>query len=186
MANSKSLIAYFSRKGNNYVGGSIVNLPTGNTEVTAKKIQELTGSDIFKIKTIRSYPEDYTETTNVAKEEQRENARPELSEIVDDMDSYDVIYIGYPIWYGTMPMAVFSFLESYDFSGKTIIPYCTHEGSGMGNSVRDIKKLCPNAKVLSGLAILGGSVDRADKSVANWIKKLDLIITERGNKIGKT
>jgi flavodoxin len=90
MANSKSLIAYFSRKGNNYVGGSIVNLPTGNTEVIANKIQELTGSEIFKIKTVRSYPEDYTETTNVAKEEQRENARPELTEIVADMDSYDV------------------------------------------------------------------------------------------------
>ncbi len=175
MANSKSLIAYFSRKGNNYVGGSIVNLPTGNTELIAKKIQELTGSEIFKIKTIRSYPEDYTEATNVAKEEQRENARPELTELVDDMDSYDVIYIGYPIWYGTMPMAVFSFLETYDFSGKTIIPFCTHEGSGMGSNERDIKKLCPSANVLSGLAIRGSSVERADKDVANWLKKLDLI-----------
>lgn len=175
MANSKSLIAYFSRKGNNYVGGSIVNLPVGNTEVTAKKIQKLTGSDIFQIRTVKSYPEDYTETTNVAQEEKRENARPELTEIVDDMDSYDVIYIGYPNWYGTMPMAVFTFLESYDFSGKTIIPFCTHEGSGMGNSERDIKKLCPNANVLSGLAIRGGSVDRADKDIANWLKNLDLM-----------
>ncbi len=170
MANSKSLIAYFSRKGNNYVGGSIVNLPIGNTELIAKKIQELTGSTIFKIKTVRSYPEDYAETTNVAKEEQRENARPELTETLDDMDSYDVIYIGYPIWYGTMPMAVFSFLESYDFSGKTIIPFCTHEGSGMVSSERDIKRICPNAKVLSGLAIQGGSVERADKDVINWLK----------------
>ena len=175
MANSKSLIAYFSRKGNNYVGGSIVNLPIGNTEVVAKKIQDLTGSDNFKIKTAKSYPEDYTETTNVAQEEKRENARPELTEMVDDMDSYDVLYIGYPNWYGTMPMTVFAFLESYDFSRKTIIPYCTHEGSGMGSSERDIKKLCPNAKVLSGLAIRGGSVDRADKDIANWLKKLDLI-----------
>jgi flavodoxin len=175
MTNSKSLIAYFSRKGNNYVGGSIVNLPIGNTEVIAKKILELTGSDMFEIKTVKSYPEDYTETTNVAQEEKRENARPELTEVVDDMDSYDVIYIGYPNWWGTMPMVVFTFLESYDFSGKTIIPYCTHEGSGMGSSERDIKKLCPNAKVLSGLAIRGGSVARADKDVANWLKKLDLI-----------
>jgi flavodoxin len=171
MANSKSLIAYFSRKGNNYVAGSIVNLSIGNTEVIANKIQKLTGSDIFQIRTLKSYPEDYTETTNVAREEQRENARPELTEIVDDMDSYDVIYIGYPNWYGTMPMAVFSFLESYDFSGKTIVPYCTHEGSEMGSSERDIKKLCPNAKVLPGLAIRGGSVDRADKDIAKWLKK---------------
>lgn len=175
MTNSKSLIAYFSRKGNNYAAGSIVNLPIGNTEVIAKKIQELTGSDMFQIKTVKSYPEDYTETTYVAQEEKRKNSRPELTEIVDDMDSYDVIYIGYPNWWGTMPMAVFTFLESYDFSGKTIIPFCTHEGSGMGSSERDIKKLCPNAKVLSGLAIRGGSVDRADKDVANWLKKLDLI-----------
>ena len=166
MAISKSLIAYFSRKGNNYVGGSIVNLPIGNTEVIAKKIQGLTGSDLFQIQTVKSYPEDYTETTKVA---------PELAAMVDDMDSYDVIYIGYPNWWGTMPMAVFTFLDSYDFSRKTIIPYCTHEGSGMGSSERDIKKLCPKAKVLSGLAIKGGTVGRADKDLANWLRKLDLI-----------
>lgn len=175
MANLKSLIVYFSRKGDNYVGGSIVNLPVGNTEVAAKKIQKIAGSDLFQIRTAKTYPEDYTETTNVAHEEQRENARPELTEIVDDMDSYDVIYIGYPNWYGTMPMAVFTFLESYDFSGKTIIPFCTHEGSGLGSSERDIKKLCPNATVLSGLAIRGGSVERADNDITNWLKKLDLM-----------
>jgi flavodoxin len=88
------------------------------------------------------------------------------------MDSYEVIYIGYPNWWGTMPMAVFTFLESYDFSGKTIIPYCTHEGSGMGSSEGDIKKLCPNARVLPGLAIRGGSVDRADKDLSSWLKTL--------------
>lgn len=151
------------------MGGSIVNLPIGNTEVIAKKIQELTGNDMFQIKTVKSYPEDYTETTNVAKEENRQNARPELAEIVDDMNSYDVIYIGYPNWWGTMPMPVFTFLESYDFSGKTIIPYCTHEGSGMGSSERDIKKLCPNAKVLSGLAIRGGSVKNAAGTIKSWL-----------------
>ncbi|HUI40222.1 MAG TPA: flavodoxin [Methanothrix sp.] len=172
MANSRSLIAYFSRKGNNYVGGSIVSLPVGNTEVAAKKIQKLAGSDIFQIRTVKSYPKDYTEATNVAQKEQKENARPELAEKVNDMDSYDVIYIGYPNWYGTMPMAVFTFLEAYDFSGKTIVPFCTHEGSGMGSSERDIKRLCPKAKVLSGLAIRGGSVERADKEIENWIKKL--------------
>jgi flavodoxin len=95
--------------------------------------------------------------------------------MVADMDSYEVIYLGYPNWWGTMPMAVFTFLDSYDFSGKTIIPYCTHEGSGMGSSERDIKKLCPHAKVLSGLAIKGGTVGKADKDLANWLRKLDLI-----------
>jgi flavodoxin len=172
MAKSKSLIAYYSRKGNNYVGGSIVYLPIGNTEIIAKKIQDSTGCDMFRIETVKSYPEDYTETTQVAREEQRENARPELTAAVSDMGSYDVVYLGYPNWYGTMPMAVFTFLESYDFSGKTIVPFCTHEGSGMGSSERDIKRLCPNSKVSPGLAIRGGSVDRANKDVANWLKKV--------------
>jgi flavodoxin len=169
MTDSKSLIVYYSRKGNNYVGGNIVNLPVGNTEVIAKKIQELTGSDLFEIDTIKPYPKDYTETTNVAMDEKRKNVRPELTAIVDDMDSYDVIYLGYPNWWGTFPMVVFTFLESYDFSGKTIVPFCTHEGSGLGNSERDIKKLCPNAVVLPGIAITGSSVKRADSILKSWL-----------------
>ena len=175
MITSKSLIAYFSRKGNNYVDGRIVDLSIGNTEAVAEKIKRLTGSDTFKIKTARSYPKDYTETTNVAQEEKRKNVRPELTERVEDMDSYNVVYIGYPIWWGTMPMAVFTFLEPTIFRGKTIIPYCTHEGSGMGSSERDIKKVCPHAKVLSGLAIRGAHIGKADKDLENWLKKLDLI-----------
>jgi flavodoxin len=157
------------------VGGSIVNLQVGNTEVIARKIQKLTGSDLFYIRTVKPYPEDYTKTTRVAQDELSGNARPKLTDMVADMDSYDVIYLGYPNWWGTMPMAVYSFLESYDFSGKTIIPYCTHEGSGMGRSEREIKKLCPMAEVLSGLPIIGGSVGSADKDLASWLKKLDLI-----------
>ena len=175
MANSKSLIAYFSRKGNNYVDGRIADLPVGNTEAIAAKIQKLTRSDMFKIETVKSYPKDYTEATNVAQEEKKKNARPGLTEKVENMDAYEVIYIGYPIWWGTIPMAVFTFLEAYDFSGKTIIPYCTHEGSGMGSSERDIRKACPRAKVLPGLAIRGGSVGKADRDVENWLKKLDLV-----------
>ncbi len=176
MAHSKSLSAYFSRKGNNYVGGSIVHLPIGNTEVIAKKIQGLTGSDLFRIQTVQSYPENYTETTRVAQDELSGNARPELTETVTDMASYEVIYIGYPNWWGTMPMAVFTFLDSYDFSGKTIVPFCTHEGSGLGSSERAIRKLCPNAKVLSGLAIKGGTVGRADNELASWLKKLEVLL----------
>jgi len=170
MSNTKGLIAYYSRKGQNYVGGSIVNLSVGNTEVIAKKIQELTGSDLFEIDTIKPYPKDYTETTYVAIDEKKKNARPEITAAVDNMDSYDVIYLGYPNWWGTFPMGVFTFLESYDFSRKIIIPFCTHEGSGMGNSERDIKKSCPNSNVLHGLAIRGGSVGRADNEVSSWIK----------------
>lgn len=169
--NKKPLIAYYSRKGNNYLNGSIVYLEVGNTEVVAKIIQEETGGDLFEIDTIKTYPEDYTETTNVAMEEKRKNARPELIRMVDQMDLYDVIYLGYPNWWGTFPMAVFTFLESYDFSGKTIIPFCTHEGSGLGNSERDIRKLCPNANVLPGIAIRGGSAKNAGNSVKSWLSQ---------------
>ena len=171
MASSKSLIVYYSRKGENYLNGNIVNLTVGNTEVVAKKIQSLTGSDLFEIDTVKPYPNDYTETTNVAKDEKRGNARPKLTATVENIDSYDIIYLGYPNWWGTFPMVVFTFLESYDFSGKTIIPFCTHEGSGIGSSERDIKKLCPEAKVMSGLAIRGGSVNSADSIIKSWLLK---------------
>ncbi len=166
----KTLIAYFSRKGDNYVGGKIVNLPVGNTEVAAKKIAELTGGDLFAIKTAHVYAEDYTTCTEEAKAELQANARPELADAVPDLSAYDVIYLGYPNWWGTAPMGVFTFLESVDFSGKTIRPFCTHEGSGMGQSERDIKKACPTAKVEKGLALRGASVSRADKDIENWLR----------------
>lgn len=151
------------------MGGSIVNLPIGNTEVVAKKIRGLTNGDLFRIKTKKTYPDNYEETTNVAQEEKRQNARPELTDLVDSISSYDVIYIGYPNWWGTMPMAVFTFLESYDFSGKTIAPFCTHEGSGMGRSEQDIRKLCPKAIVLPGLAIRGGEANNSEKEITMWL-----------------
>jgi flavodoxin len=167
----KSLIAYFSRKGNNYVGGSIKNLSVGNTEVAAGIIQKLTGGDSFKIDTAKAYPEGYDETTRAAQLEQGQDARPKITGRVDDMDKYDVIFLGYPNWWGTMPMPVFTFLEAYDFSGKTIAPFCTHEGSGMGRSESDIKKLCPGAKVAKGLSIQGGSVRKAESEISDWLRK---------------
>ncbi|MDP4185478.1 MAG: flavodoxin [Bacteroidota bacterium] len=171
--NSKCLIAFYSRKGNNYVGGRIVNLPIGNTEVVAKQIQELINSDLFEIRTIKNYPTDYTETTNVSRDELHNNARPELVDFVNDINIYDVIYLGYPNWWGTMPMGVFTFLESYDFSGKTIIPFCTHEGSGLGISERDIKRLCPNANVEKGIAIRGGNVQSAKRTLKQWLSNFN-------------
>ncbi len=171
----KCLIAYYSREGNNYVSGKIVNLPIGNTKVVAKTIQEMTGGDVFRIDTVKSYPEDYTETTDVAKKELHDNARPELSSHVENMDSYNVIFLGYPNWWGTMPMPVFTFLEEYDFSDKTIIPFCTHEGSGLGHSEKDIAKLCPKATLLKGLAIHGSRVSAAKKDVTNWLTKIGMI-----------
>jgi flavodoxin len=168
----KKLIAYYSRAGNNIVGGNIVNLPVGNTEVAANMIRQLTGSDIFRIDTVRKYPADYHETTDIAKQELRQNARPELSGHVDNMADYSVMYLGFPNWWGTMPMAVFSFLEAYEFASKTIIPFCTHEGSGMGHSESDIKKLCPDARMLRGIPIRGGSVQRAESAIVEWLRRI--------------
>ena len=171
----KCLIAYFSREGNNYVSGKIVNLPVGNTKVVADMIRGIIGGDLFRIDTVRSYPRDYTATTNVAKKELNDNARPELSSHVENMASYNVIFLGYPSWWGTMPMPVFTFLEEYDFSGKTIVPFCTHEGSGLGRSENDIAKLCPKATLLKGLAIQGSRVSAAKNDVADWLNKTGII-----------
>jgi flavodoxin len=172
--NSKCLVAYFSRPGNNYVGGTIVNLPVGNTEVVAKMIQELTGADLFRIEAVHSYPEDYTETTEVAEEELKSNARPKLTGQLGIVEPYKVIFLGYPIWWGTMPMPVFTFLEDHDFAGKTITPFCTHEGSGLGRSVSDIRKTCQHVIVLDGLSVRGGDVRNAKDAVAEWLWDLGM------------
>jgi len=164
--NAKSLVAYFSREGKNYVSGAITDLPVGNTEVVARMIQKATGSD--------SFPTDYHQTTDVAQKEQRANARPELTAHVENMDAYDVIFLGYPNWYGTMPMPVFTFLEQYDFAGKTIIPFCTHEGSGTGSSENDIARICPQARLLKGLSVHGTYAGSAQGDVENWLRKIGM------------
>ena len=168
----KSLVAYFSRKGNNWVNGRVINLTFGNTEVIAKMINEIVGGDLFHIDTVKQYPKGYEETTKVAKQELKNNARPELTDHVLDMNLYEVIFLGYPNWWGTMPMALHTFLESYDFSGKTIIPFCTHEGSGLGSSVKNIEKLCPKAEVINAIAFHGGSVKNAREGVEKWINQI--------------
>ena len=172
---SKCLIAYFSRPGNNYVNGKIVNLPVGNTEVMAKMIQEMINGDLFHIEPVNAYPEDYTETTEVAQQERRANARPKLTRHLENLASYDVIFLGHPNWWGTMPMPVFTFLEEYDFSQKTIAPFCTHEGSGLGHSVMDIKKMCPQSTILAGLAVRGGDVKNAQDAVSGWLREIGMI-----------
>lgn len=171
---SKTLIAYFSRPGNNYVNGSIVNLPVGNTEIAAKKLQSLTGGMLFKIVPVKKYSEDYHNCTKEALKELRANARPELSEYLDNIDGYDTILLGFPNWWGTLPMPVWTFLERYDFSDKTILPLCTNEGSGMGKSEADIKRLCPGADIKCGLAIRGSNVSHADRELKDWIREAGL------------
>lgn len=171
---TKFLIAYFSRAGNNYVNGTIVDLPVGNTEVVAKKIQEMTGGDLFRIEAVQAYPEGYQETTETAQQELRANVRPKLTSHTDRMASYGVIFLGYPNWWGTMPMPVFSFLEEYDLAGKTIAPFCTHEGSGLGRSMEDVRDMCPQSTVSKGLAIQGGDVKNAQAAVSGWLRELGM------------
>lgn len=166
---TKTLIAYYSRRGQNYSNGRIVDLQVGNTEVVARMIAAATGGDLFEIDTVKSYPVDYTETTEVATQELRADARPELRHLLESIDEYDTIYLGYPNWWATFPMAVATFLESYDFEGKTILPFCTHEGSGMGRSEAHIARLATGATVANGLALRGSGVAGAEREVNNWI-----------------
>src|SRR5512143_1152427 len=174
VTNKKCLIAYYSRKGQNYVSGRIVDLKVGNTEVVANMIQKITGGDMYHIESVTAYPKDYTEATEVAKNELRAKARPKLTGQVENIGADDVILLGYPNWWGKMPMPVYPFLESYDFCGKIIVPFCTHEGSGMGHSEQDIAKACPKAVVLKGIAIHGTSASSAVSNVSSWIDKLSI------------
>lgn len=162
----KSIVIFYSRAGNNYVNGEIKNLKIGNTEVIANKIAELTNSDIFKIEQVKEYSNDYSECIDEAKRDQRLNIRPKLKKMPEDLQKYDVIYLGYPNYWGTMPMAMFTFLESTNLKNKIIKPFCSHEGSGLGRSVEDIKRLCINSKVEEGIDIHGAKV--IDEKLEKW------------------
>ena len=175
MDHPRILTVYYSRRGSTYLDGRIVDLAVGNTEVAGGMIRTLAGGDVFRIVTVKEYPADYTRATEVAQDELGRSFRPELARDVDNLDDYGVVFLGYPNWWGTAPMAVFTFLEAHDFSGKTILPYCTHEGSGLGHSESDIKAACPGAKVLKGLAIKGGSVRKAENALAAWLRQAALI-----------
>ncbi len=172
MTENKILIAYFSRTGRNYGRSGIEILSVGNTAVVAEDIRDLTGGELFEIRTVDSYPEDYSETTRIARKELNDGARPKLLGSLPDPDGCTTVFLGYPNWWGTMPMAVFTFLESLDFTEKTIIPFCTHEGSGMGSSEHDLKEACPNANVEKGLALRGSRVNQSRSEVKRWLKNL--------------
>lgn len=160
-------IVYFSRAHENYFNGQIRNVETGNTELAAKALSELTGADRFKLDPVREYADSYSGCIAEAKEDKERNARPELK-AYPDLSDVDLVYLGYPNYWGTIPMPVFTFLEHYDWSGKTILPFCTNEGSGMGSSIDDIKKAAPGAKVGKGLSIHGAGYSK--KAMKRWVK----------------
>ena len=154
------LIAYFSH--------------TGNTETIANFIQQEIGGDLFEITTVEPYPEDYDTLLGIAEEEQNADARPVLASTVDQMSDYEIVFVGYPIWWGNTPMAVRTFLESYDFSDKIVIPFCTHGSSGFGQSIASITALIPEATLLDGLAISGSAAAQSQEQVNTWLAGLDL------------
>lgn len=149
---------------------------SGNTRFMAEQIHEQVGGDIVEIKTVNPYPVDYDSVVDQAKSEQKKNYRPKLTTKVHNLESYDVVFIGYPNWWGTLPMALFTYFEENDFSKKILVPFCTHEGSFLGRSVTDLKTLNPKATVLDGLAIQGKSVrsKSAREDIIDWLTKLKI------------
>lgn len=165
----KQLVVFYSRADENYFGGELRYLSTGNTEKIAKMVAEIRGADLFQIEQKVPYAADYNTCIEEAKKDLKENIRPELISTLESIDGYDEIYIGFPNYWGTMPMAVFTFLEQFDWSGKTIHPFVTHEGSGFGKSMDDLEKVCRGAVFTKGLAISGSSVDHARAKVEGWV-----------------
>ncbi len=178
---AKTLIAFFSRADENYFAGAMRYVKVGNTEIVVNGMKEMieeearTEVDTFKIEMKDPYSPVYMTCIDEAKKDLRANARPALVSLPDSIDEYDTVILAYPNYWGTMPMAVFTFLESFDFSGKTILPLCTNEGSGMGGSERDIKKTCPGATVKSGLSVTGSEAANSAGLVKKWLASNGLI-----------
>ena len=163
-----ALIAFYSRAGENYFGGAYRRISVGNTEKVAEMLADLTGGELYKIEQAEPYSDDYKTCGAQAREDWQKNARPAVLDLPDDLDAYDEIYLGYPNYCSTMPMAVYTFLEHYDFTGKAIHPFCTHEGSGLSDTENDIRKAAHGAAVTKGPAI---HVDEAKRALAQWVEE---------------
>ena len=172
MNTKKILVAFFSRTGENYAVGHIEQ---GNTHIVAELIASATGGTLFRIEPATPYPDDYRACTEVAQREKRSKARPAL---VGDIavEEYDIIFLGYPNWWGDLPMCVYTFLEQHDWQGKVVIPFCTHEGSGLSDTENRLRTACRGASVLNGLAVRGfvaqNEREKARKLVLEWLKQL--------------
>ena len=165
----KILIVFFSHAGENY---SVGNIKVGNTKLVANKIQEVTGGDIFEIVPVKNYDMPYNQLTEVAQKEADDNEFPAFKDQVKDISKYDTVFVGGPIWWGTYPRVMFTFFKKYDLNGKAIIPFTTHEGSGLGSVVEDLKSLYPKADVTNAFSIAGHNVRSGMKQVDEWLKKV--------------
>ena len=164
-----NLIAFYSRADENYFDGDMKYVEVGNTERAAELVAKFVDADTFKIEQRVPYAADYDTCTEQAQKDLREGARPELVKMLDNLDAYDEIYLGYPNFWSTMPMAVYTFLEAYDWTGKTIHPFCTHGGSGLSNTEADIRRAARGATVTTGLAIKGSAVEGAETMIRSWV-----------------
>ena len=171
---AKTLIVFFSRADENYFGGAMRYVKVGNTEIAVNLMKDMISADTFKIEMKNPYSSVYMTCIDEAKKDLRNDARPELVSLPENIDEYNTIILLYPNYWGTMPMALFTFLEAFDFSGKTILPFCTNEGSGMGRSERDIKNIC-KAKVAKGLSINGSRAANSSNSVKKWLEQNGVI-----------
>ena len=163
------LVVFYSRADENYFGGQYRNVTVGNTEKVACMIAEATGAERFKIQQKVPYAADYQTCIRQAKADQQAKARPELVALPDSLDDYDEIYLGYPNYWGDLPMAVYTLLEAFDWTGKTIYPFCTHEGSGLSGTGQKIARACKGARVAEGLAIRGSDADRCEGQINRWL-----------------
>lgn len=182
-SNSKALVVYFSYSENTNLPANVdassrasirptENGVIGNTGVIARMIQKDVNADIVSLKTVEKYSASYDETVNKGRTEIESNARPALATHIDNINDYDIIFVGYPNWWSDMPMAMYTFFDEHDLSGKTIIPFNTSGGSGLSNTVNEIRQLEPNAQVLNGLTISGSQVNNAQNQVDNWLRGL--------------
>lgn len=174
MESRKALVAYFSRADENYAVG---NIKVGNTRIVADMIAAATDAGMFQIETVTPYPADYQRCIDLAKKEMNTKARPAITGDAA-VEGYDIVFLGYPNWWGDVPMAVYTFLEKHDWSGKTVVPFCTHEGSGRGSTVRKIGAATRGAKMEKGLAVRGATAQNsrqeAEAAVKDWLESLDL------------
>ena len=168
---SKALIVYYSRADENYFGGTTRYVEKGNTEKAAEILSRLTGAELFKLEQKVPYAADYYTCIAQAKKDLEGRARPELKAMPQSLDAYDEVYLGYPNYWGTMPMAVYTFLEAFDFTGKPIRPFCTNEGSGLSGTVQDIRRAAKGAAVTKGLSISGSRAEASEGALRSWIKE---------------
>lgn len=177
----KVLVAYFSvpeTDGTDASSGAsrLVNNGTlqGNTQYVASVISEVTGGDLFEIKTVHAYPGTHKELIDDAKKESDDNARPRLATHIGNLKEYDVVFVGFPNWWYDMPKPLYTFFDEYDFSGKTIVPFCTHGGSRFSGAVKSIRELEKNATVLDGYAIARDRVAKSKDGILKWLEKIGM------------